>query len=114
MADDRMIDFFAGLPTNQAPFALDISNNFHNDNDSGDNDGDGDGDDDGISKAPPPPPDVLQVLQLCLICNVADTWMVDRGYQEFLNNDFDINEGASWSDCGEPGEMPTLPPDVWV
>jgi hypothetical protein len=42
------------------------------------------------------------------------TWMVDRGYQEFLNNDFDINEGASWSDCGEPGEMPTLPPDVWV
>jgi hypothetical protein len=65
-------------------------------------------------KPPPPPPDVLQVLQLCLICNVADTWMVDRGYQEFLNNDFDINEGASWSDCGEPGEMPTLPPDVWV
>ena len=51
-----MIDFFAGLPTNQAPFALDISNNFHNDNDSGDNDGDGDGDDDGISKAPPRPP----------------------------------------------------------
>ena len=65
-------------------------------------------------KPPPPPPDVLQVLQLCLICNVADTWMVDRGYQEFLNNDFDINEGASWSDCDEPGEMPTLPPDVWV